>query len=102
MLQLGKEYEETGSLSEEAIDRLAQMDQKQLIQSYLKYYQQSAQSAQQAQLQDAAIADIKQSVGGEEAYSEMIQWAGKTSTLLRSITSMQLLQPTTLLRFALQ
>ncbi len=77
MQQLGKEYEETGSLSEEAIDRLAQMDQKQLIQSYLKYYQQSAQSAQQAQLQDAAIADIKQSVGGEEAYSEMIQWAGE-------------------------
>lgn len=77
MQQLGKEYDETGSLSEEAIDRLAQMDQKQLIQSYLKYYQQSAQSAQQAQLQDAAIADIKQSVGGEEAYSEMIQWAGE-------------------------
>ena len=77
MQQLGKEYDETGSLSEEAIDRLAQMDQKQLIQSYLKYYQQSAQSAQQAQLQDAAVADIKQSVGGEQAYSEMIQWAGE-------------------------
>ena len=61
MQQLGKEFDETGSISDEAVERLAQMDQKQLIKSYLQYYQQSSQSAQQAQLQDAAIADIKQS-----------------------------------------
>ena len=77
MQQLGKEYDETGTISEEAIDRLSQMDQKELIESYLKYYQKSAQSAQQAQLQDSAISEIKQSIGGEEAYSEMIQWASE-------------------------
>ena len=78
MQQLGKEYDETGSISDEAVERLAQMDQKDLIKSYLQYYQQSQANAQQAQLQESAIADIKQSIGGEEAYTEMIQWAGQS------------------------
>ena len=77
MQQLGKEYDETGTISEDAIDRLSQMDQKDLIKSYLQYYQKSAANAQEAQLQESAIADIKQSIGGEEAYSEMISWAGQ-------------------------
>ena len=77
MQQLGKEFDETGSISDEAVERLAQMDQKELIKSYLQYYQQSQANAQQAQLQESAIADIKQSIGGEEAYAEMIQWAGQ-------------------------
>ena len=77
MQQLGKEFDETGSISDEAVERLAQMDQKDLIKSYLQYYQQSQATAQQAQLQESAIADIKQSIGGEEAYTEMISWAGQ-------------------------
>ena len=80
MQQLGKEYDETGTLSEDAIERLSQMDQKDLIRSYLQYYQKSAANAQEAQLQESAIADIKQSIGGEEAYAEMIQWAGQSLT----------------------
>jgi len=80
MQQLGKEYDETGTLSEDAIERLSQMDQKDLIKSYLQYYQKSAANAQEAQLQESAIADIKQSIGGEEAYAEMIQWAGQSLT----------------------
>lgn len=77
MQQLGKEYDETGTISEDAIERLSQMDQKDLIKSYLQYYQKSAANAQEAQLQESAIADIKQSIGGEEAYTEMISWAGQ-------------------------
>ena len=77
MQQLGKEYDETGTISEDAIERLSQMDQKELIKSYLQYYQKSAANAQEAQLQESAIADIKQSIGGEEAYTEMISWAGQ-------------------------
>jgi len=77
MQQLGKEFDETGTISEEAVDRLSQMDQKELIKNYLQYYQQSQASAQEAQLQDTAISDIKQSIGGEEAYTEMISWAGQ-------------------------
>ena len=77
MQQLGKEYDETGTISDEAIDRLSQMDQKDLIKSYLQYYSQSAANAQEAQLQESAIADIKQSIGGEEVYTEMISWAGQ-------------------------
>ena len=67
-----------GTISEDAIERLSQMDQKDLIKSYLKYYSQSAANAQEAQLQESAIADIKQSIGGEEAYTEMITWAGQS------------------------
>lgn len=75
MTQLSKEYEQNGQLSEEAIDRLSQMDPKELIQSYLQFYQKSAQQQQQATIEAATINQIKQSVGGDATYTEMTQWA---------------------------
>lgn len=77
MESLGEEYAKTGTLSEDAIERLSQMDQKDLIKSYLEYYQKSSIQAQQAQLQVDQINSIKESVGGEKAYGEMTTWAAQ-------------------------
>lgn len=77
MSQLGEEYAKTGTISDEAIERLSQMDQKELIQSYLQYYQKSAAQSQQVQLQAEQINAIKESVGGEAAYGEMMTWAAQ-------------------------
>lgn len=78
MTELGSEYDKTGTISDDAIERLSQMDQKDLIKSYLSYYQKSAASAQQVQLQESAISDIKASIGGDDAYTEMITWASNS------------------------
>ena len=75
MVELGKQYDQDGQLSEEAVAKLSQMDSKQLIESYLKYYQQTSAQAQQAQLQESQIQQIKNSVGGEDSYNELINWA---------------------------
>jgi hypothetical protein len=78
MVELGKQYDQDGQLSEEAVEKLSQMDSKQLIESYLKYYQQTSAQAQQAQLQESQIKQIKDSVGGEDSYNELINWAAST------------------------
>lgn len=77
MESLGEEYSKTGTLSEDAIERLSQMDQKELIKSYLEYYQKSSIQAQQAQLKVEQINSIKETVGGEKAYAEMTAWAAE-------------------------
>jgi hypothetical protein len=77
MLELGRQYDQTGELPEEAIERLSQMDQKELIKSYLQYQQQVSSTNQQASLQAEQINAIKQSVGGDAAYAEMTSWAAE-------------------------
>ena len=76
MSSLSKEYEETGNLSEEAIEKLSSMDTKDLVKSYLEYYTKTSQASAQQTLQDQQINDIKASVGGDKAYADLIQWAG--------------------------
>ncbi len=75
MSSLSKEYEETGNLSEEAIEKLSSMDSKELVKSYLQYYAKTSQASAQQTLQDQQITEIKASVGGEQGYADLIQWA---------------------------
>jgi len=66
-----------GEISEETIDELAKMDSKDLIREYVKYY---AENQQQVQAQATSEADAKaivDSVGGEQAYGEMVNWAAQ-------------------------
>ena len=77
MLELNKEFEEKGQLSTEAIDKLSEMDTKDLIASYLKYQTVASEQAREGLQNQEAINAIKASVGGDEAYSEMITWAAQ-------------------------
>ena len=73
MHQLNEEFGESGELSEEAIDRLSSMDTKELIKAYMTYNSQ----ASSATLQQSELNAIQDSVGGAEAYGEMVQWAAQ-------------------------
>lgn len=73
MHQLSKEVGDAGELSEEAIDKLASLDTKDLIKAYMTYNSQ----AQQATIAGAELQAIKDSVGGDQAYGEMVQWAAQ-------------------------
>ena len=77
VLKASQVYDETGDLSEESIEELAKLDSRDLIQAYLAQYKTTAAKAQQAQLADAEVASLKQLAGGEQAYSEMINWASQ-------------------------
>lgn len=77
MIELGKEYSSTGALSDEAMERLSSMDQKDLINSYFEYQAHMNQQAGQQQLANDQVRDIQNSVGGAEAYSQLITWASQ-------------------------
>tara|TARA_R100001082_G_C4348534_1_gene153444 strand:+ start:192 stop:1034 length:843 start_codon:yes stop_codon:yes gene_type:complete len=77
MLELNKEFQEKGELTEDAIDKLSSMDSKDLIASYMKYQAVASEEARAGMQNQAAIDAIKNSVGGDEAYGEMIGWAAQ-------------------------
>ena len=72
MNELGRQYEESGELSDEAVERLGSMDPKELVKAYMAYNSQ----AKSAQLQQGQVDSIMQVAGGAQQYADMIQWAG--------------------------
>lgn len=71
MVELQKAYGDNGELPEEAIEHFGKMDPKDLIQSYLAY----SSKTRAGTVQQSEINAIKGTVGGEEAYTEMMDWA---------------------------
>lgn len=71
MVELQKAYGDNGELPEEAIEHFSKMDPKDLIQSYLAY----SSKTRAGTVQQSEINAIKGTVGGEEAYNDMLDWA---------------------------
>lgn len=71
-------YSEKGEISEETIEELSKMDSKELIKAYVEFYSKNAQNyQQQAALQDSQQSEILAIAGGQEGYTEMVQWASQ-------------------------
>lgn len=73
MHDLAKEVGDDGVLPDEAVERLSSMDTKDLIAAYMQYNNQ----AQQAVLASSELQSIRDSVGGDQAYTEMVTWASQ-------------------------
>ena len=70
-------FDESGGLTEEDMATLSGMDSKQLVETYFKYHAvQMARNTEQVATAKQ-LQSIRDSVGGDEAYGEMIQWAGQ-------------------------
>ena len=70
-------FDESGGLTEEDMATLSSMDSKQLVETYFKYHAvQMARNTEQVATAKQ-LQSIRDSVGGDEAYGEMIQWAGQ-------------------------
>ena len=80
MEELSKEYDEAGDLSPDAIRKLATLAPEDLIKSYLQYQKRADQAFAARSMQQAEVVSIQQSVGGVEAYNEMINWAASNLT----------------------
>ena len=65
-----------GSVSDEDKEALTSMDSADLVEAYFKYASQQRGVAQQTAATQREMKSIRDSVGGDEAYGEMIKWAG--------------------------
>ena len=69
-------YNNDGKLSPETIEKFSSMSSKELVEAYVKVQAELPQySAQGQDLTDATVNEVKNFAGGEEAYTNMIQWA---------------------------
>jgi hypothetical protein len=72
-------YENGGQLSEETLSRFSEMSSRDLVESYmaLQANQPQQEAAQVADLSEREVNFIQNSVGGEQAYSSLVQWAAE-------------------------
>jgi hypothetical protein len=72
-------YANNGQLSEETIAKFGELSSQELVQAYLQMQaNQPQQEVQQtADLSEREVNFIQNSVGGEQAYAQMVQWAAE-------------------------
>jgi hypothetical protein len=72
-------YSNNGQLSEETIAKFGELSSQELVQAYLQMQaNQPQQEVQQtADLSEREVNFIQNSVGGEQAYAQMVQWAAE-------------------------
>ena len=73
------EFNEKGELSAETLAQFEKMSSKELIQAYFEYEQglPAMDAPQTAELSQADINSIQNSVGGEAAYQQLVGWAAQ-------------------------
>lgn len=73
------EYWENGEeLSEETLDKFSSMSSKDLVEAYVEYAKQNPQnSTQVAELSEGDVNRVQNSVGGEDTYNTITQWASE-------------------------
>lgn len=65
-----------GSVTEEDFESLSQMSSKDLLDTYFKYHATQVAQAKQTAATNDQLSQIRESVGGDDAYASMIEWAG--------------------------
>ena len=73
------EYAENGKLSEEMMSKFSEMSSQDIVQAYVDM-QANAPQAETAELSESEVNAIKNSVGGDHAYDNVMQWAGDNLT----------------------
>jgi hypothetical protein len=73
------ELAEGGEISEESMAKLTAMDSKDLVDAYLRYQStlEDAPVQQGRELNDQEVESIYNSVGGQQQYQQMTQWASE-------------------------
>ena len=72
------EYAEKGELSKETLEKFSEMSSTDLVNAYVEMQSNAPQQTTEvADLSDNEVNTIKNSVGGEKSYEEIITWAGQ-------------------------
>ena len=71
------EYEESGSLTPETLDKFNSMSSQELVEAYIKMQASNPASTETAEvdLSASVINEVKNYAGGEKAYQDMVNWA---------------------------
>lgn len=72
-----QEYEEGGELSPETLEKLSQLDSKELVEQWVEYVNSSKGEPQPGAMPQEEVDRIMGSVGGNEQYQQMVAWAGE-------------------------
>ena len=75
--QASAAYAENGEVSQELMEQFSAMSSQDLVNAYVEMQGQLPQSAPAADLSEGDINVIKNSVGGEEGYSNLMSWASE-------------------------
>ena len=75
--EIATRFDAEGGLTPEDMETLTSMDSKALIETYFKYHAVQTAKATQEVATAQQLKSIRDSVGGDEAYGQMIQWAGQ-------------------------
>jgi len=68
------EFDSNGQLTPETLDKLSSMDSKELVEAYLQL-QANQSEADTPDITDSQVSEIKKAAGGEEAYTQITEWA---------------------------
>jgi len=71
-----QEYAETGQISDEMFEQFGEMSSQDLVEAYMNI-QANAPEAVAEELSESEVNSIKNSVGGDQAYDSVMQWAGE-------------------------
>ena len=71
-----QEYAETGNISDEMMEQFGEMSSQDLVEAYMNI-QANAPEAVADELSESEVNSIKNSVGGDQAYDNVMQWAGE-------------------------
>lgn len=80
LTEASQEFNEGGQLSPETLDRLSQLDSRELVETWAQYIHSQQEQLQQAQITEEQVNTIRQIAGGDQAYQEMLAWAGDNLT----------------------
>ena len=73
--EASQQFEETGTLTEEMMSRFTDMSSQELVETYMKMQKNAPQAPEPVELTDKDVLTIKESVGGEEQYDKLMDWA---------------------------
>jgi len=72
------EYAEKGELSEETLAKFSSMSSQDLVKAYIEAQANApSDNITVEDLSDSSINEVKNSAGGEKAYSDIVNWAGQ-------------------------
>ena len=75
------EYAEKGELSQETLAKFSEMSSKDLVQAYMEAYKnQPQQQAEVADLTEGEVNTIRNSIGGDKAYDNLMGWSNANLT----------------------
>ena len=69
------QFYESGELTPEMVDKFSSMDSKELVEAYMSLQDANNKPQAAPDLSDVEVKTIKDSVGGDDAYDQLTQWA---------------------------